>query len=282
MKHSRYDAALCGRRQGHRLRFLCRMALGCALIFGAFGACAADEVSDASQQQAALRALMGKSPATPDSIKGIALAPWTHGPTNAGAVWVVAALVQPPGDDSEPQLWTGVLSRDGRGFHLLAGDRSERVEPEPILWNSSVTLDLIAYRVNDQENAFGVRFDNAYTSTAHSNTQEVLSLYRYADGAVTPIFTALTDRYLYDRSSAQDCAQEKAGTGKQPTENQQDDCDVANTTEQHYVVSFSRHITHGYYDLLLHPKGKHAASNKSLSAVWNGKSYQPRRFDGDL
>ncbi|MFZ0872278.1 MAG: hypothetical protein WAM90_16320 [Rhodanobacter sp.] len=282
MKHSRYDAVLCGRKQGRRVRFLCSMALGCALIFGALGACAADELSDAGQQQAALHALMGKNHVAPDSVKGIALAPWTHGPTNAGAVWVVAALVQPPGDDNEPQLWTGVLSRDGQGFHLLAGDRSERVEPEPILWNPSIALDLIAYRINDQETAFGVRFDNAYSSTAHSDTQEVLSLYRYAGGALTPIFTALTDRYMYDRSGAEDCAQEKAGTDKQPTEDRQNDCDAANTTEQHYVVSFSRHITHGYYDLLLRPKGRHAASDKSVGAVWNGKGYQPRRFDSGL
>ncbi|WP_266172014.1 hypothetical protein [Dyella subtropica] len=265
------------------VRFSMRMLLGGLLAFGALGASAAfaADVVDDEAQQAALEVLVGKSPPKADSVKGIALATWTHGPVKAGALWVVAVLVQPSGNDSQAQVWAGVLSRDDQGFHLLAGDRSERIELGPILWNPSLTLDLIPYRISDQETAFGVRFSNSYTSTAHSDTQEVLSLYRYADGAVTPIFTALTDSSGYDRDEAAECAKGKAGQGKPPTDAQQDACDAANMTEQHYALSFSPHITNGHYDVLVRAKSK-AAPGKTARFSWNGKSYQPRRFEGGL
>ena len=101
---------------------------------------------------------MGKNPAPADSVKGVALAQWTHGPSNSGPLWVTAALVQRPSEDVEAALWTGILTRDAHGFHLLASDRSERVDTSPMLWNASLTMDLVPYRISDQETAFGVRF----------------------------------------------------------------------------------------------------------------------------
>jgi hypothetical protein len=253
-----------------------------ALILALATSCAVagGEVSDEAQQQAALRALMGKNPATADSVKGLALAPWAHGPSTSGPLWVVAALVQPSTDDSEAQLWTGVLTRDEQGFHLLAGDRSERVDTSPLLWNASLTMDVIPYRISGNETAFGVRFNNNYTSTAHSDMTEILSLYRYADARVAPIFTALTDWSTYDKDGAAECVENKAGKGRSPSDAQQDACDAENTTEAHYVLSFSSHTTNGYYDLLVRPKGK-VASGKSARFTWNERTYQPRRFDGD-
>ncbi|WP_175997424.1 hypothetical protein [Burkholderia stabilis] len=246
----------------------------------AFAGSDVNDVSDKDQQQAALRTLIGKNPAPADSVKGLALAQWTHGPSSAGPLWVVAALVQRPSDDVDAQLWTGVLNRDGQGFHLLASDRSERVDTSPMLWNASLTMDLVPYRISDQETAFGVRFDNNYTSTSHSDTTEILSLYRYADGRVTPVFTALTDWSTYDKDEAGDCVTKKAGKGREPSDAQQSACDAENTTEVHYVLSFSPHTTNGYHDLLVRPRGK-AASGKPARFTWKDGTYQPRRFAGD-
>ncbi|WP_175853489.1 hypothetical protein [Burkholderia anthina] len=261
-------------------RHLCApTALALTLALVANCTFAASDTSD-KDQQAALLALMDKTPPPADSVKGSALAQWTHGPSNAGPLWVTAALVQRPNEDVEAELWTGVLTRDENGFHLLASDRSERVDTSPMLWNASLAMDLVPYRISDQETAFGVRFDNNYTSTAHSDTTEILSLYRYADARVTPVFTALTDWSTYDKDGVRDCTEKKAGKGKDPRDAQQDACDADNTTEVHYAVSFSPHKTNGHYDLLVRPKGK-TASGKSARFTWNDRTYQPRRFTGE-
>ncbi|WP_156814642.1 hypothetical protein [Burkholderia lata] len=241
---------------------------------------AASDVNDSDQQQAALRTLMGKDPAPADSVKGIALSPWAHGPSASGPLWVVSALVQRSTDNDDAELWTGVLTRDGQGFRLLASDRSERVDTSPMLWSVFLTMDVIPYRISAQETAFGVRFNNNYTSTAHSDSTEMLSLYRYADARVTPIFTAVTDWSTYDKDGAAECVAEKAGKGKDSGGARQDACDAENTTEVHYVLSFSPHMTNGHYDLLVRPKGK-AASGKAVRFAWNERTYQPRRFTGD-
>ncbi|WP_175719538.1 hypothetical protein [Burkholderia anthina] len=263
-----------------RKRHVCvRTALALTLALVAHHAFAASDTSG-QDQQAALLALMGKHPAPAESVKGAALAKWMHGPSNAGPLWVVAALIQRSNEDVEAALWTGVLTRDEHGFHLLASDRSERVDTSPMLWNASLTMDLVPYRISDQETAFGVRFDNNYTSTAHSDTTEMLSLYRYADARVTPVFTALTDWSTYDKDGARDCTEKKAGKGKDPSDAQQDACDADNTTAVHYAVSFSPRKTNGHYDLLVRPKGN-AALGKPARFTWRDGTYQPRRFTGD-
>jgi hypothetical protein len=268
-----------GNRKSKKRHFYMQPVLALILALVANCTFAGSDVSDKDQQQAALRTLMSKNPAPADSVKGLALAPWAHGPSISGPLWVVAALIQ-RSDDVEAELWTGILTRDEQGFHLLASDRSERVDTSPLLWNSSLTMDLVPYRISDQETAFGVRFDNNYTSTAHSDMTEILSLYRYADAHVTPIFTALTDWSTYDKDGAKDCVEKKAGKGRDPSDAQQDACDAENTTEVHYVLSFSPHMTNGHYDLLVRTKGK-AALGKSARFTWNERTYQPRRFIGD-
>ncbi len=245
-------------------------------------AASTDRASQA-QQQAALHALAGQDMPEAASIKGVALAPWTHGPTGAGPLWVVAALILPPGDDAAVQLWTGVLRQDGDGFQLLADDRSERPDTSPMPWSLDVRLDLIPYRISAQETAFGVRFSNSYDSTAHSDYQEQLSLYRYAGQALTPIFTALTDTSTYDKDGVQSCTQDKAGAGKEPSEAQQDACDRENTVEAHYVLAFGNQTHQDHYDLLVRAKPGSTASAKAragLRFTWNGKTYAPRTFDG--
>ncbi|NIE55441.1 hypothetical protein F3J15_02665 [Burkholderia sp. Ap-955] len=183
-------------------------------------------------------------------------------------------------DNDDAELWTGVLTRDGQRFRLLASDRSERVDTSPMLWSVFLTMDVIPYRISAQEIAFGVRFNNNYTSTSHSDSTEMLSLYRYADARVTPIFTAVTDWSTYDKDGAAECVAEKAGKGKDSGDARQDACDAENTTEVHYVLSFSPHMTNGHYDLVVRPKGK-AASGKAARFAWNERTYQPRRFTGD-
>lgn len=262
-----------------RRRWCVQTALALTLALVANHTFAASDTND-QDQQAALLALMGKNPAPADSIKSSALAQWTHGPSNSGPLWVTAALVQRLNEDVEAALWTGILTRDAHGFHLLASDRSERVDTSPMLWNASLTMDLVPYRISDQETAFGVRFDNNYTSTAHSDTTEMLSLYRYADARVTPVFTALTDWSTYDKDGARDCTEKKVGKGKDPSDAQQDACDADNTTAVHYAVSFSPRKTNGHYDLLVRPKGN-AALGKSARFTWRDGTYQPRRFTGD-
>ncbi|WP_419687771.1 hypothetical protein ACN22W_26825 [Burkholderia theae] len=269
-----------GERKSRKRHFYVPTALALILALVANCSFAESDVSDTDQQQAALRTLMGKNPAPADSVKGLALAPWAHGPSMSGPLWIVAALVQRPNDDVEAALWTGILTRDEQGFHLLASDRSERVDTSPLLWNASLAMDLVPYRISDRETAFGVRFDNNYTSTAHSDTTEILSLYRYAEGRVTPIFTALTDWSTYDKDEASDCVKKKAGKGTNSSDARQDACDAESTTEAHYVLSFSPHTTNGYHDLLVRPRGK-AASGKSARFTWNNGTYQPRRFTGD-
>ncbi|KFG98341.1 hypothetical protein GQ56_0104635 [Burkholderia paludis] len=257
-----------------------RTALALVLALAAHGTFAAGDVNDKDQQQAALRALMGNDPAPAESVQDVALSTWTHGPSTSGPLWVVAALVQRPADDADAALWTGVLTRDAQGFRLLASDRSERVDTSPMLWNAFLTMDVIPYRISAQETAFGVRFNNNYTSTSHSDTTGILSLYRYADARVTPVFTATTDWSTYDKDGVAECMKEAAGKGKPRGDAGQDACDAENTAEVHYVLSFSPRTTNGHYDLLVRPKGK-AASGKSARFTWNGNTYQPRRFDGD-
>ncbi len=269
-----------GDRTGRKRRFYAQTVLTLVLALVAHATFAASGVSDDDQQQAALHTLMRNDPAPSDSVQGVALSPWAHGPSASGPLWVVAALVQRSTENVDAELWTGVLTRDGQGFHLLASDRSEHVDTSPLLWNPSLTMDVIPYRINAQETAFGVRFNNNYTSTAHSDSTEMLSLYRYADARVIPIFTAMTDWSTYDKEAAAECVEEKAGKGKNPGDAQQDACAAENTTEAHYVLSFSPHMTNGHYDLVVRPKGK-AASGKSTRFTWNGKTYQPRRFAGD-
>ncbi|HDR9481373.1 TPA: hypothetical protein QDC20_003712 [Burkholderia aenigmatica] len=269
-----------GKSKGTKNHFYAQTVL--SLIFALVAHCtfAANDVSDEAQQQAALRTLMGKDPAPSDSVKSVALSPWAHGPSASGLLWVVSALVQRSTENVDAELWTGVLTRDEQGFRLLASDRSERVETSPMLWNASLTMDVIPYRISAQETAFGVRFNNNYTSTSHSDSTEILSLYRYADARVTPIFTATTDWWTYDKDGAETCVTEKAGKGKGPDDARQDACDAENTEEVHYVLSFSSRITNGHYDLLVRPKGK-AASGKSARFTWNERTYLPRRFAGD-
>ncbi|WP_412528117.1 hypothetical protein [Burkholderia lata] len=269
-----------GIRKDKKRYFRVQTVLAFILALVAHCTFAASDVNDSDQQQAALRTLMSKDPAPSDSVKGVALSPWAHGPSASGPLWVVAALVQRSTDNDDAELWTGVLTRDGEGFRLLASDRSERVDTSPMLWSVFLTMDVIPYRISAQETAFGVRFNNNYTSTAHSDSTEMLSLYRYADARVMPIFTAMTDQSIYDKDAAAECVAEKAGKGKNPGDAQQDACDAENTTEVHYVLSFSPHMTNGHYDLVVRPKGK-AASGKSARFAWNGKTYQPRRFAGD-
>jgi len=267
-------------RKSKSRHFYVRAVLAFILVFVANCTFAASDLSDNDQQQAALRALMGKDPAPAESVKGIALSPWAHGASSTGPLWVVSALVQRSTENVDAELWTGVLTRDGQGFRLLASDRSERVDTSPMLWNVFLTMDVIPYRISAQETAFGVRFNNNYTSTAHSDSIEILSLYRYADARVTPIFTAVTDWSTYDKDAAAECVAEKTGKGGEPGDARQEACDAENTTEVHYVLSFSPHMTNGHYDLLVRPKGK-AASGKPVRFTWNERTYQPRRFAGD-
>lgn len=269
-----------GARQCKKRPFYAQAGLALMLALAAHCTFAASDVTDNDQQQAALRTLMGNDPASSDSVKGVALSPWAHGPSASGPLWVVAALVQRSTENVDAALWTGVLTRDGQGFRLLASDRSERVDTSPLLWNASLNMDVIPYRISAQETAFGVRFNNNYTSTAHSDSIEILSLYRYADARVTPIFTAVTDWSTYDRDAAAECAAEKTGKGGDPGDARQHACDAENTMEVHYVLSFSPHMTNGHYDLVVRPKGK-SASGKSARFTWNEKTYQPRRFAGD-
>ncbi len=269
-----------GNRKSRKRFFYVRAVLALILACVANCAFAGSDVTDKDQQQAALRTLMGKNPAPADSVKGLALAPWAHGPSVSGPLWIVAALVQLPNDDVEAELWTGILTRDEQGFHLLASDRSERVDTSPLLWNADLKTDLVPYRISDRETAFGVRFDNNYTSTAHSDTTEILSLYRYADDRVMPIFTALTDWSTYDKDGANDCVNKKAGKGRNPSDAQQSACDAENTEEVHYVLSFSPHTTNGYHDLVVRSRGK-TASGKSARFTWKDGTYQPRRFEGN-
>ncbi|MBZ5796056.1 hypothetical protein K8353_38670 [Burkholderia contaminans] len=269
-----------GARKSRKLNFSVQMMLALVLTLVAHCTFAASDVTDNDQQQAALRTLMGTDPAPADSVKGVALSPWAHGPSASGPLWVVAALVQRPTDNVDAELWTGVLTRDGQGFHLLASDRSERVDTSPMLWGAFLAMDVIPYRISEQETAFGVLFGNNYTSTAHSDSTGILSLYRYRDGRVTPVFSALTDWSTYDKDGAAECAEKNKGKRGKPGDAQRDPCDAENTTETHYVLSFSPHMTNGHYDLLVRPKGK-AGSGKSARFTWNGKTYQPRRFTGD-
>ena len=269
-----------GIRKDKKRYFRIQTVLAFILALVAHCAFAASDVNDGDQQQAALRTLMGNDPAPSDSVKGVALSPWAHGPSASGPLWVVSALVQRSTDNDDAELWTGVLTRDGQGFRLLASDRSERVDTSPMLWSEFLTMDVIPYRISAQETAFGVRFNNNYTSTSHSDSTEMLSLYRYTDARVTPIFTAVTDWSTYDKDGAAECVAEKAGKGKDSGDARQDACDAENTTEVHYVLSFSPHMTNGHYDLLVRPKGK-AASGKAARFAWNERTYQPRRFTGD-
>ncbi|VWC56135.1 hypothetical protein BCO18175_00321 [Burkholderia contaminans] len=269
-----------GARQGKKRPLYAQAGLALMLALAAHCTLAASDVTDNDQQQAALRTLMGNDPAPADSVKGIALSPWAHGASSTGPLWVVSALVQRSTENVDAELWTGVLTRDGQGFRLLASDRSERVDTSPMLWNVFLTMDVIPYRISAQETAFGVRFNNNYTSTAHSDSIEILSLYRYADARVTPIFTAVTDWSTYDKDAAAECVAEKTGKGGDPGDARQEACDAENTTEVHYVLSFSPHMTNGHYDLLVRPKGK-AASGKPARFTWNERTYQPRRFAGD-
>ncbi|WP_159069098.1 hypothetical protein [Burkholderia metallica] len=268
-----------GDRKTKNRHFYVQAMLAVVLAWVATCTFAASDVSDVDQQ-AALRTLMGNDPAPADSIKGVALSPWASGPAASGPLWVVAALVQRSTDDVDAALWTGVLTRDGQRFHLVASDRSERVDTSPMLWNAFLTMDVIPYRISAQETAFGVRFYNNYTSTSHSDTNGILSLYRYADARVTPVFTAVTDWSTYDKDAAAECVAGKTGKGKGHGDAEQDACDAENTQQVHYVLSFSAHMTNGHYDLVVRQKGN-AASGKAARFTWNGKTYQPRRFAGD-
>ena len=268
-------------RKGRKFLFCLLTMLALLLAFGANSTFAANDTDDDGRQQAALRALMARNPAPADTVKGVALAPWTHGPSSSGPLWVVAALVQLSDEHVDAQLWTGVLTHDDHGFRLLVSNRSERVDTSPLLWNASLTMDVIPYRISDQETAFGVRFNNNYSSTAHSDTTEILSLYRYADAQLVPVFSALTDSSTYDKSGVEDCVEKKARKGKDPSDAQQAACDAENTTEAHYVLSFSPHMTNGHYDLLVRPKGT-ATAGKGARFTWSGLTYQPRQFLGGL
>ncbi|KVA65762.1 hypothetical protein [Burkholderia cepacia] len=285
MQEARGDASSFGRRYSRvrgsrRLGFSIQTVLTLVLALVAHCAFASSNVTDDEQQQAALRTLMGTDPAPADSVKGVALSPWAHGPSASGPLWVVAALVQRPTETVDAELWTGVLTRDGQGFRLLASDRSERVDTSPMLWSPFLAMDVIPYRISAQETAFGVLFGNNYTSTAHSDSTGILNLYRYRDGRVTPVFSALTDWSTYDKDGAAECEEKNDGKRGKPGDAQQDSCDAENTTETHYVLSFSPHMTNGHYDLLVRPKGK-AGAGKSARFTWNGNTYQPRRFTGD-
>ncbi|MBN3824627.1 hypothetical protein G3O00_13500 [Burkholderia sp. Ac-20384] len=283
-EHREADSSSARRYPGIRTsktrHFYVQTALSLMLALVAHCTFASSDVSDEAQQQAALRALMGKDPAPADSVKGIALSPWAHGPSASGPLWVVSALVQRSNENVDAELWTGVLTRDEQGFRLLASDRSERVDTSPMLWSAVLVMDVIPYRISAQETAFGVRFNNNYTSTSFSDSTEILSLYRYADARVMPIFTAVTDWSTLDKDGAATCVAEKAGKGKDPGDARQDACDAENTEEVHYVLSFSPRMTNGHYDLIVRPKGK-VASGKSARFTWNEKTYQPRRFTGD-
>ncbi|NHB05718.1 hypothetical protein GWK53_04260 [Burkholderia cepacia] len=285
MQEARGDASSFGRRYSRargsrKLGFPIQTVLTLVLALVAHCAFASSNVTDDEQQQAALRTLMGTDPAPADSVKGVALSPWVHGPSASGPLWVVAALVQRPTETVDAELWTGVLTRDGQGFRLLASDRSERVDTSPMLWSPFLAMDVIPYRISAQETAFGVLFGNNYTSTAHSDSTGILNLYRYRDGRVTPVFSALTDWSTYDKDGAAECEEKNDGKRGKPGDAQQDSCDAENTTETHYVLSFSPHMTNGHYDLLVRPKGK-AGASKSARFTWNGNTYQPRRFTGD-
>ena len=243
--------------------------------------------ADQVQQQAALHALAGHDIPAAGTVQSITLAPWKHGPASDGPLWVVAALILPPGDESVPQLWTGVLRRDGDGFQLLAGDRSERIDSAltlSTLLGAGLQLDLIPYRINAHETAFGVRFSNSFNSTGDRVSREQISLYRYAVQTLTPIFTALTDDSGYDKYSAGQCAQRAAGAGKEPSDGEQSECDDKNSNEDHYVIAFGTHTSQGYYDLLVRKSGVPASAKAKagLRFSWNGKTYEPRHFDGGL
>ncbi|WP_266156935.1 hypothetical protein [Dyella silvatica] len=242
---------------------------------------AAEVVGD-DRQQAALSALMDGRPPAVDSVKSIALAPWPHAPADAGALWVVAALVQSPGSEGDVQLWTGVLRRDGENFRLLAKDHSEHIDSMPLLWNPGVMLDLIPYRISAQETAFGVRINGSYNSTAHSDAEERVSLYRFAGSSLTPVFTALTYSSSFDKDAIAACAQDKAGQGHEPSDAQQQACEREIVSEQRYVLIFSPQATKGYYDVIMRAAAGQPAAAKAARSRWNGQSYAPRRFDGDL
>ncbi len=235
----------------------------------------ADPTTDA-EKAAAVRALIGSDGPQPD-LKGygqVALAPWPHAPAGAGELWVVAALLPPADGNGLPEVWTGVLSRSGQDFRLLAGSEHGSIDDIGIalMFGPTVQLDLIPYRYAPDEVGFGVRVSGDYNSSAHADAYEGVKLYRFAAGRLTPVFDALTSMSTLDKSDADACEQaHRPGV----------DCDAASTVDSEYVLAFSPTATRGHYDLLVRTrpaKGKPARLVKR--AVWNGTSYAPRAFDG--
>ncbi|HEV2546488.1 MAG TPA: hypothetical protein VGU20_04065 [Stellaceae bacterium] len=205
---------------------------------------------------AALAVLLPDEP-TPLEERQVAVKPWPHGPE--AKLLIAAALLR---DQDEGQVAVGVFRETHDTLALLA--RSDDGEPdadEP-LWNAAIGLDLIPYRISPGEVAFGVTVANNYTSTARSSSSQSLQLYRYHGKKLSPIFSTIVSRSNFDRAFADDCERKKKSR----------DCQDQ-STEEHFVVSFSPHQTNGFFDLLLRPKG----GGKAARYTWTGDKYEQAR-----
>ncbi|WP_414445360.1 hypothetical protein [Burkholderia sp. 22PA0106] len=242
----------------------------------------AAEPATPAQLGAALSALLGHPAPLPDGDGQVVLAPWPHAPAGSGDAWVVAALLPAPNGDHAPDLWAGVLSRQGDGFRLLASSTHGAIDDFswPI-WHPSLQLDLIPYPLSANDTAFGVRVLDDYTSTAHSDAYAAIRLYHLNGAALAPVFDALTSMSSYDKDEAAQCVQHATHGKHDPTEAQQADCDADATTSGSYLLAFSPAQTRGHFDLLVRTRPAKGQPPRLVKrAKWDGNGYQPRVFDG--
>ena len=184
----------------------------------------------------------------------VAIKPWPNGP--APKLWVAAISLR---GSEAGTLSVGVFRETDGTLALLARNDDAEAEADEPLWNAAIGLDLIPYRISPGEVAFGVVVANEYASTARLSGSQSLQLYRYRGKALLPIFSTIVSRSNFDKVTAEECERKKKSR----------DCEDQ-STEEHFVVSFSPHRTGGFFDLLFRPKG----GGKVARFTWTGDKYE--------
>ena len=197
--------------------------------------------------RAALATLEGQA-ADPDIP--VALAPWPGGPTG---VLVIAALEDPsPSGQPLGTARVGLVTRQGNRFTLLASDEeTDCPEPERVFDPSDpdIGIDGATFRIAPNEVAIGIDVGENLITTSINLYASSLLLYRRLHHRLVPIFTAATAESELDKES--------------PNEPEQ---------LTRHIVRFTRHMTRGFYDLVLQRVG----ARTGRTYVWNGARYVRR------
>ena len=151
--------------------------------------------------------------------------------------------------DKEVKLDLGIVTKRDDHWSVLAHGRDDGGG----IGTSSYAFDFAPFRINETELAFGLRESTSYSSTAHSNEDTQLTLYRRKGNQIVPILKLPVSAWSLDKEGGDESASRS-------------------------VVAVSKHKTNGFFDLVVTTSDTTGAAKRKKKTVqtyvWSQGAYK--------